>query len=130
MKILIDFFRYILHRALPRNRISDKIYSFINFFINHGRFPKNRMLFNDYYYKIKISDEILNPLRTFVSDKEFVKIYVKSVVGDEFNVPTIKVLKSYEEVINYKFPSECIIKPTHLSGDIIIKKNTNKIDFE
>ena len=32
---------------LQRNRMGDKIYSFINFFINHGRFPKNRMLFND-----------------------------------------------------------------------------------
>ena len=131
MRFLINLIRPILHTILPKNRTGDKIYSFINFIINHrGRFPRNRMLFNDYMYKIKTSNEIVNPLRVFITDKEFAKIYIRRIVGDEFNVPTLKILRSYKEVLKYKFPSQCVIKPTHMSGHIIIKKEEDEIDLE
>ena len=128
---LINTLRLIFHTILPQNKLGDKIYSFLNFIVNHhGRFPRNRMLFNDYMYKLKISDEITNPLRVFITDKEFAKIYIRSVIGDEFNVPTFKILETYEEVLSYKFPSECVIKPTHMSGSIIIKKEKDDVDLK
>ena len=130
MRFLIDFIRFLLHHILPKNRMGDKIYSLFNFFFNHGHLPKNKMIFNDYLYKLKTSDELFNPLRVFLTDKEFVKIYIKSVIGDEFNVPTLKILRTYQEVLNYKFPSECVVKPTHMSGQIIIKKNSDQIDLK
>ena len=75
MRFLINSLRLILHTILPKNRFGDKIYSFINFVINHrGRFPRNRMLFNDCMYKIKTSNEMIDPLRVFITDKEFVKM--------------------------------------------------------
>ena len=84
-------FRNLIHFLLPKNRFGDKIYSFINFFVNHKRFPTEKKLFNDYFYKIKTTNEILDPLRIFLSDKEYVKMYVKSQIGDEYNVPTLKI---------------------------------------
>jgi hypothetical protein len=81
-------------------------------------------------YRIKTSDEIYDPLRVFVSDKEFVKLYVKAIAGDQFNVPTIKVLHSIEEVKNYEFPSDCCIKPTHLSGKVILRRKKSPINYD
>ena len=123
MRKIIILIRYLLDFILPETQLGDKIYSYINFAFNHkGRFPKNQILFNDYMFNLKTSSEIINPLRVFITDKEFGKFYIKSVVGDEYNVPTYKVLNSQDEVDNYTFPSECVIKPTHMSGKVILKK--------
>ena len=130
MRFLIDFIRVLLHRILPKNRVGDKIYAFINFVFKHRRFPTNKMIFNDVIYRLKISDEMLDPLRIFVTDKEYAKIYTKSLVGEEFTVPTFKIFQKYEELIDYNFPSECCIKPTHLSGEFILKVQDTKINYE
>jgi hypothetical protein len=113
---------------VPRNRGGDKVFSFINFVIQHKRFPSNQLIFNDFLYSIKTTDEILNPLRVFVSDKEFVKLYIKAIVGDQYNVPTIAVLNTIEEVKNFSFPSQCCIKPTQASGKVILRKNGETVD--
>jgi len=130
MRSLVDFIRILLHNILPKNRIGDKIYAFINFVFIHRRFPTNKMIFNDVIYRLKISDEMLDPLRIFVTDKEYGKIYIKSLVGEEFIVPTLKIFQKYEELIDYNFPSECCIKPTHLSGEFILKVQDTKINYE
>ena len=44
MRSLIDFIRILLHNILPKNRIGDKIYAFINFVFIHRRFPTNKMI--------------------------------------------------------------------------------------
>ena len=31
-------------------------------------------------------------------------MYVKSQIGDEYNVPTLKILRSFKEVQNFEFP--------------------------
>ena len=129
MNSLIVFFRTLFGILLPKNRFGDKIYSFINFVFKQGRFPTNKMLFNDVIYRLKVGDEILNPLRIFTTDKEYSKIYVKFMVGEEFCVPTIKIFKKYEDVVDYNFPSECCIKPTHSSGTFIMRTNDSKIDY-
>ena len=129
MNLFVVFCRTLLTILLPKNRLGDKIYSFINFVFKQGRFPTNKMLFNDVIYRIKTGDEILNPLRSFTQDKEYSKIYVKFMVGEEFCVPTIKIFKKYEDVADYNFPSECCIKPTHSSGRFILRTNDSKIDY-
>ena len=117
-------------QVLPENDFGDHLYSFISFIRMHRRLPSDKLLFNDVLYKIKTTKEISNPLRVFVSDKVFVKLFVKAVVGDQFNVPTINVLHTIEEVRDYVFPADCCIKPTHLSGEVILRKQNKPIDFE
>jgi hypothetical protein len=117
-----------LKRLLPENRWGDRIYGFLLFYASHRRCPNNCMTFNDVLYRIKTTDEILDPLRVFVTDKEFVKLYIKEIVGDEYNVPTLAVLRSINEVRAYSFPSQCCIKPTHSSGEIILRKDGEPIE--
>jgi hypothetical protein len=81
-------------------------------------------------YTIKSSNEILEPLRVFTTDKEFVKLYIKAVVGDALNVPTLAVLRSIDECREHSFPDRCVIKPTHLSGTVILRRAGEPIDFE
>lgn len=85
-------------------------------------------MFNDVLFRIKTSDEILDPLRVFVSDKEFVKLYVTALVGAEHVVPTLAVLRSPEEALAYVYPPDCVMKPTHSAGEIIIREGNAPID--
>lgn len=96
----------------------------------HRRIPTHKLLFNDVLYRIKTSDEITDPIRIFVSDKELVKLFVKAVVGDQFNVPTIKVIHTIEEFKDYQLPSDCCIKPSHLSGKVILRRQNSPVDID
>jgi hypothetical protein len=130
MKTILKKLYRLSLRFIPENRTGNKLVSFLNFLRVHRRFPTHKLLFNDVLYRIKTTDEIIDPLRVFVSDKEFVKLYVKAVAGDQFNVPTLKILHTIEEVQDYQFPSDCCIKPTHLSGKVILRRQKSPIDFE
>ena len=115
-------------KELPENRVGDELFAYFLFQRCHGRAPTNQMLFNDVLYRIKTTDEILDPLRVFVSDKEFVKIFVKGVIGDQYNVPTIKILRAPDEIDSFNFPDACCIKPTQTSGVFILRKNGEELD--
>lgn len=119
-----------IKNILTRNSLGDKISWLIMFIRAHKRLPSNKLLFNDVLYKIKTTDEILDPLRVFVTDKEFVKLYIKSTIGDQYNVPTIAILKNTHEIDSFNFPPNCCIKPTHASGLVILRKNSEEIDKE
>jgi len=115
---------------LPYGDTGDRLYHRLNFMRKHQRAPNGAMLWNDVWYRLKTSDEILDPLRVYVSDKEHVKEYVKAKIGDEYNVPTLAVLRSPDEVDAYDFPADCCIKPTHASGQVILRKDGVPVDRE
>lgn len=127
-KLVNGFLRAL--RALPENRPGDRLLSYARFVASHGRLPSDAKRFNDVLYKLKTSDEILDPLRVFVSDKEFVKLYIKAEVGDQYNIPTLAVLKSMQAVDDYDFPESCCIKATHASGRVILRKHGKPVDKE
>src|SRR4051812_11969751 len=110
-----------LRRRLPYKRHYDNLYHRLLFLKKHHRWPGNRMLWNDVWFRIKTSGEILDPLRVYVSDKEHVKQYVREIVGDEHNVPTLGVLRSPEDVDAFDFPARCCIKPTQASAQVILR---------
>jgi len=119
-----------VRRWLPFNETGDRLYHRLNFMRKHQRAPNGAMLWNDVWYRMKTSEEILDPLRVFVSDKEHVKQFVKEQLGDEYNVPTIAVLRSAAEVDVFDFPADCCIKPTHASGQVILRTNGSPVDRE
>ena len=120
-------FRSFLH-SLPENRAGDRLFSLIRFFRYHKRLPNESMSYNDVLHRIKTSDDILDPLRVFVSDKEFLKLYVRAVVGDAYVVPTLDVIKSKAAIDAYEFPAQCCIKATHTSGCVILRKEGEPVD--
>ncbi|HET9862284.1 MAG TPA: ATP-grasp fold amidoligase family protein [Steroidobacteraceae bacterium] len=115
--------------VLPRNRLGDNLYHRLLFLRKHRRAPGAQMLWNDVLYRLKTSKEIRAPLRVLISDKEGVKHYVRDTVGEEFNVPTIAVLRSPAEVDAFEFPARCCIKPTHASGHVILRRGGEPVDL-
>lgn len=126
---LLSFMRSMLHRLLPYNDTADSLLNYISFLVSHKRLPKNRFYFNDYLFRIKNTKEMLNPIRQFVSDKYLVKDYVRSKVGEKYNVPTIAIFENYEDLKNFNFPADCCIKPTQASQAVILRKNNEPIDI-
>jgi teichuronopeptide biosynthesis TupA-like protein len=117
-------------RLLPYNRFGDNLYHRLLFLSKHRRLPGDEMLWNDVLYRLKTTDEILDPLRVFVSDKELVKLYIRATIGEQYNVPTLAVLRSAGEVAEFDFPSRCIIKPTHASAQYILRRQGEPIDLD
>jgi TupA-like ATPgrasp len=129
-RLLASALPKLRRRVLPHNRFGDNLYHRLLFLSKHKRLPSNQMLWNDVLFRLKTSDEILDPLRVFVSDKELVKTYIKATVGDEYNIPTIAVLHSPGQVDGFQFPDRCIIKPTHASAQYILRRGGEAIDRE
>ena len=78
-------------------------------------------LFNDHLLRLKADGSLTDPLRQFITDKEYAKYYVAGIVGWKYAMQTFAVLRSGEEVdrlVLNRVP--CVIKPTHLSGPVLI----------
>ena len=70
---------------------------------------------------MKVDGTLFDPLRQFVTDKEYVKQYVAAVVGPQHTMETFQVLRTDEDVDRLeltRFP--CVVKPTHLVGPVLI----------
>jgi hypothetical protein len=117
--------------VLPKTRSVDNAFALMLFIKTHHRFPKTSGGgIDDAIYHIKTTDEILDPVRVFVTDKALVKQYVKAKVGDACNVATFAVLDSVDAAIHFDYPSDCVIKPTHLSGEVMFRRNGSAVDFD
>ena len=115
-------------RRLPAAGWSDRAISMLEFVIRHGRFPRlrNPVLFNDRLMKVKLDGSLLDPLRQFVTDKEYVKYYVAGVVGKEYTLETFEVLRDESDVDGFTVKqAPCVIKPTHMSGPVILYADLN-----
>lgn len=117
--------------SLPKTETFDNLIALLFFLRVHRRLPKPRGGgLNDCLYYLKTTGELSDPLRVLVSDKELVKDYVAKKVGDEYNVPTLGVVRSFEEALTYDFPADCVIKPTHMSGPVQFRKHGAPVDFD
>lgn len=128
MKKLSRILKKIIYFFIPQNRCGDKIAAYLTFFQAHHRMPSKRKTLNDELFRIKTTDEIMRPERTFTSDKELVKLFTKAIVGDCYNVPTIAVLRNGTDIDNHIFLENTVIKPTHASGLIRFIDDVNQIN--
>lgn len=92
------------------------------FLAKHKRLPiRPNTLFNDFLFQLVSSSEFGSPLRTFITDKEFGKIYVEKKLGAGKTPATLCVLRTPKEVETYlpaTYPA--VIKPTHSSGRSVV----------
>lgn len=79
---------------------------------------------------MKISRALDNPLRAFTTDKELVKIFLKSVVGSQHVVETAGIIRSSDELRAFIFPNDCCIKATHGSGWSFIRTNGEALPYD
>jgi len=118
-------------RLLPKNDFGDWLFALVLFRYWQRRWPKGAGgTITDAFFRLKTSAEITRPPRIYVTDKEFLKEYVRAKLGDRFNVATLACLRSLEEAKRFAFPARCVIKPTHLSGAVIFRRQGEPIDFE
>ena len=92
------------------------------FLATHKRLPiRPNTLFNDFLFQLSSSSELGSPLRTFITDKEFGKIYVEKKLGAGTTPATLCVLRTPEKVDTY-LPSTypIVVKPTHSFGRIVL----------
>jgi hypothetical protein len=97
----------------------------------HGRVPIHPPhLFSDALYFVKSAPAALSPGRVFVTDKHWVKAWVREAADDRFNIPTLALLRTAEEVRAYAFADRCVVKPTHLSGEVLLRPGGESLDLE
>lgn len=120
--------RRIIPGALPFSPLGDAIFSFVNFVIAHERLPRSQLVIHDVLYRVKTSGELSDPLRVFVTDKEWGKIFVSGTVGEEYVIPTLAVLKSAEDIDRFTVPEACAIKPTNQSGPKLLVDGRSAVD--
>jgi hypothetical protein len=120
-----------IRRWAPETPKWDRLYALLYFHKCHGRWPsRRRLLINDYLYFLKTCEEIDNPLRTFVTDKEHVKEFVRARLGEESCVPTYFVLRRPEELTEAAFPAQCVIKPTHSYNEVILRQSGEPVNMK
>jgi hypothetical protein len=117
-------------RLSPYGSAGDWLYSTLLFYRFHKRLPQRSWLLNDYLHQLKISNELNDPARAFVTDKEYLKLFVRAVLEDSFNVPTLSIIRHKAHIYEHDFPLKCCIKPTHLSGECVFRSNGESIDLD
>jgi len=107
----------------PHNWLGDCVWSIDDYRRIFGRFPNllAPRRFSEHLLRLKLSRDARSELRARISDKEFVKTYVETKLGNSFTPTTIAVLRSKREALHFRYPDTCIIKPTHMSGEVIIR---------
>ena len=114
----------ILSNVLPKTELGDLVYSWAKFVRVHRRLPKrNRKLFNDMLYGSKQSLEIMKPLRTYTTDKEFFKKMVRGEVGAHNVVPTLAVFHTEADVDAFDFTR--FDTAVSADGDMVLVYVTN-----
>ncbi len=123
----------MLARLLPNYSTREKAEIVYRYIKAHQRLPETKIpqRFNDILLKMKLSNDLYDPIRQFVTDKEYVKIYISAIVGSQYNLQTLQILRNEEDIrfLNLTvFP--CILKPTHRSGNAMIVKKSGDVDLD
>lgn len=118
-----------IQSLLPSGPVCDAIISFSHSWKRLGYFPrihKPRTL-NEHLLKEKLKFSRNSELANFVSDKINFKNWLTKLGLNDLIVKTINVFDNFEKMKDYLFPNQCIIKPTHSSGQIkIIKESSDR----
>lgn len=113
---------------LPHTHFGFKIYQLTNFVYAHRRLPrKNSNLFNDYLFFKSLGDELFGPLIQMTTDKIYAKFWLSSIIGENPIIPTLEILTSTADLINFTAPIDCVIKPAHDSQLVIFVAANNRI---
>ena len=128
---MIIISRLIRSRNLPRNSWGNREFARRRFVRRHNRppplAPKLQRL-TDHVYRIKVDGTLTDPLRQFVTDKEFAKLYVEHMVGPGYLPETYQILRNTDDIKSFTIDQiPCVLKPTHLSGAVLFCMEKSEI---
>ncbi len=112
-------------RYLPRTRAGDAIWSTLFFLTHRYRLPRLRRprTFTEHLFARRYGDWLVDPRRCALCDKILAKDYINDRVGERYSVPTLALLRSHEEIDRFEFPERCVVKPSHMSGRVQLKRS-------
>lgn len=118
LRYSLEYLRW--HKLLPTTLAGDRLYAHLLCLLYNGHLPRPvGGGYNDFLAYLKGCPEIDSALRRCMTDKEFLKQEVGRLLGPQWCVPTLAVLYNDREIDAYEFPPNCVIKPTHSSGQVI-----------
>ncbi len=122
------FFRLIPKRVLPQSHWGDEEFSRRRFRRKQGRSPEvqDPTRFTDHLYRIKVDGTLFDPLRQYLTDKEFAKQYIAHTIGPQYVPETYEILRNEANIHDFipdRLP--CVVKPTHLSGYAVFCTHTD-----
>jgi hypothetical protein len=110
------------HHLFPHNRWGDAWHSRLHCLRYNGHWPRDRggglADFLTYY---KGSGLLDTPLARQLTDKQTAKEWVVQQLGEGYSPITLAILDRPEQLQNFEFPATCVIKPTQLSGAVVIR---------
>lgn len=100
------------------------------FIMGFGLNLKNPKKFTEKIQCLKLNDR--NPLYTTMVDKNAVKDYVKSIIGEEFIIPTLAVWDSTDDIKLDSLPDKFVLKTTHGGGGggVVICRDKNSFNLD
>lgn len=119
----------ILHKVSPYIK-NDKIYVGLEhrFVLGKKLHLKKPVLFSEKLQWLKLYDR--KDIYHQMVDKYEVKKYIADTVGDEYNIPTLGVWNSFEEIDFDTLPDKFILKGTFDSASFYICKDKSTIQKE
>ena len=125
MKKTLKFFI----KNLPDIYLINYLISMLYFIYYHKRIPLKKNLLNDYLFYFKIGSGIEKDLYRLTTDKISSKNYIINKLGNNKRViKNISILRTTKEILSYTFNKNTIVKPNHLSGNIIYIDSENSVD--
>lgn len=88
----------------------------------------NPQTYNEKLQWLKLYDR--KPIYTTMVDKDLVKAYVASIIGEEYIIPTLGVWDHFEDINFDELPQQFVLKCTHDSGGLVICKDKAKLDID
>lgn len=85
---------------------------------------------SEHLQSLKVSRDGRSQLRRLITDKELVKDFIHKRLGAEKAAKTIAVIHSIDELRAYEFPANCVVKATHDSGSVLIRKNYSQVNLK
>lgn len=124
---LLNIYRSI--RLCYWKKMSDKEIISKRFYKTLGREVdlENPINFNDKLQWLKLN--WYDPLATKCADKYEVREFVKQQIGEKYLNKLYSVYDSVDEIVFEKLPNSFVLKATHSSGDNIICKDKNSMDW-
>lgn len=102
----------------------------VQFLAIQKRLPVNpNRLFNDFLFLLKSGSQLGNPIRTYVTDKEFGKLYIEKKLGPTTTPCTLDILRTPEEIDGYhpaQYP--LVLKPTNSCRRVLVARSQSDYD--
>lgn len=124
-----DVLGWAMYRLCP-NLMSDR-FRLEMFYLFEKRKHLNLdhpVTYNEKLQWLKIYDR--NPLYTKLVDKYLVKDWVKSKIGENYVIPTIKRYASPDQIDLDTLPNQFVLKCNHDSGSVVICKDKTLFDLD